>query len=130
MMHQTGRASVVRFGNVIGSTGSVVPLFMEQIAAGGPVTVTDSAMTRYFMTVGEAAELILQAGAAGPATYVLDMGEPVSIDRLARDMIRLSGRRDVRVVYSGIRAGEKIHEELSSEPLQPSGIEGIWRVVE
>lgn len=127
---ESGRTAVVRFGNVIGSTGSVVPLFMEQIAAGGPVTVTDERMTRYFMTVGEAAELVLQAGAIGPGCYVLDMGEPVNIAALARDMIKLSGRRDIQVVYSGIRPGEKLTEELSSEPLQPSGVEGVWRVDE
>lgn len=127
---ESGRAAVVRFGNVIGSTGSVVPLFMDQIAAGGPVTVTDERMTRYFMTVSEAAELVLQSGALGPGVYVLDMGEPVNIAGLARDMIRLSGRRDIQVVYSGIRPGEKLHEELSSEGLEPSGVEGVWRVRE
>lgn len=123
-------AVVVRFGNVIGSTGSVVPLWMEQIQAGGPVTVTDPGMTRYMMTVSEAAELILQAGAAGSGTYVLDMGEPVSMDELARNMVRLSGRRDVDIVYTGVRSGEKLSEVLSTGPLVASGIDGVYRVNE
>lgn len=127
----TGRAAVVRFGNVIGSSGSVVPLFREQIATGGPVTITDRRMTRYFMTVGEASELILQAGAHGTGVYVLDMGEPVKIETLAEEMIRLSGRRDISIVETGIRQGEKLFEELSTEPLvDVPGIEGLRRVVE
>lgn len=129
-MTASGRAAVVRFGNVIGSSGSVVPLFKEQIAAGGPVTVTHKDMTRYFMTVGEATELILQAGARGVGTYVLDMGTPVSIWTLAEEMVRLSGRRDVSIVETGIRPGEKMHEELSSEPLVETGIDGLRRVME
>lgn len=130
LMTQTGRASIVRFGNVIGSSGSVVPLFREQIARGGPVTVTHPGMTRYFMTVGEAAELILQAGAIGPGTYVLDMGTPVSIMQLANDMIRLSGRRDIAIEITGMRGGEKLHEELSTEPLEPTAVDGVMRVRE
>jgi FlaA1/EpsC-like NDP-sugar epimerase len=123
-----GKHSIVRFGNVIGSSGSVVPLFKEQIEAGGPITVTHREMTRYFMTVGEAAELILQSGAAGPGTYVLDMGEPVEIWTLAEEMIRLSGRRDIQITETGIRPGEKLHEELNDEPLVESGIDGIWKL--
>ncbi len=127
---ETGRGTVVRFGNVIGSSGSVVPLFKEQIAAGGPVTVTDRRMTRYFMSVAEAAELILQAGAMGTGCYVLDMGTPVSIWTMAEEMVRLSGRRDVEIVETGIRAGEKLHETLSSEALVETAVEGLMRVVE
>ena len=125
-----GRGSIVRFGNVIGSTGSVVPLWQEQLDAGQPLTVTDPAMTRYMMTVGEAAELILQAGALGAGCYVLDMGEPVRIDALCDDFVRLSGRRDVRRVYSGVRPGEKLHEQLSDAPLEPTEVEGVLRVVD
>lgn len=126
---ESGRGVVVRFGNVIGSTGSVVPLWREQIAAGGPVTLTDPEMTRYFMTVGEAAELILQAGALGPGIYVLDMSDPVRILDLATDMIRLSGRKDIEIKVTGIRGGEKLHEQLAEEPLVPSGVDGVMRVV-
>lgn len=124
----SGRGSIVRFGNVIGSSGSVVPLFREQIERGGPVTVTDRRMTRYFMTVGEAVELILQAGAQGIGTYCLDMGEPVSIWSLAEEMVRLSGCRDVEIVETGIRAGEKLAEELSTEALMQTDVDGLMRV--
>jgi FlaA1/EpsC-like NDP-sugar epimerase len=107
----------VRFGNVLDSAGSVVPLFREQIRNGGPVTVTDPAVTRYFMTIPEACQLIMQSVAIGSrdAIYTLDMGEPVSIRLLAEQMIRLAGKqpeRDVAIVYTGLRAGEKLHETL------------------
>lgn len=111
------RFVTVRFGNVLDSAGSVVPLFREQIRGGGPVTVTDADVTRFFMTIPEACQLILQASAIGSqqAIYTLDMGEPVSIRVLAEQMIRLAGKqpgRDIAIVYTGLRPGEKLHETL------------------
>ena len=115
--------SIVRFGNVIGSVGSVIPLFKKQIKQGGPVTVTDAKIQRYFMLIPEACQLILQAGAMGKGNeiFVLDMGKPVEIDKIARDLIKFSGFDpdvDIKIEYIGLRPGEKLFEELQLESEQ------------
>lgn len=110
--------SIVRFGNVLGSRGSVVPLFQEQIDKGGPITITHKEMTRYFMTIPEASKLVIQAGAfaTGGEIFILDMGQPVKIVDLAAKMISLNGKslEEIEIIEVGIRPGEKIHEELLS----------------
>ena len=122
-MRKETRMTMVRFGNVLGSSGSAIPLFQEQIRQGGPVTVTDPEVTRYFMSIPEAAELVIQAGAMGEGgdVFVLDMGEPVKIVNLAKRLITLSGLEhldeknpdgDIEIIFTGLRSGEKLYEEL------------------
>jgi O-antigen biosynthesis protein WbqV len=135
---RSARSAIVRFGNVLGSTGSVTPIFERQIARGGPVTVTHPDMVRYFMTVQEAAALVLQAAALPAAAeapeaaqvFVLDMGEPVRIDHLARQLIGLHGLRpdvDIKIVYSGVRPGEKLYEDVfyEDEAVRPTAADGV-----
>jgi FlaA1/EpsC-like NDP-sugar epimerase len=133
--YRSTRYASVRFGNVLGSSGSVVPIFRRQIAAGGPVTVTDPRMTRYFMTIPEAVQLIIRSGelTTGGELFVLEMGDPVKIDDLARNMIRLAGYEpdvDIAVEFIGRRPGEKVHEELigPGERPQPTPSEKIVTV--
>ena len=135
--HYTTSFSTTRFGNVLGSSGSVIPLFKRQIASGGPVTVTDKRIIRYFMTIPEAARLVLQSGAmaSNGELYVLDMGKPVKIYELAESMVRLSGLepgKDIQIIETGLRPGEKLYEELltSSETLGKTENELIFTEVD
>jgi FlaA1/EpsC-like NDP-sugar epimerase len=129
------RCACVRFGNVMGSNGSVVPIFLRQIAAGGPVTITHEDMTRYFMTIPSAVQLVLQATTLGSngEIYMLDMGDPVKITTLARRLIEMSGLRpghDIQIRFVGTRLGEKLHEQLWSDSatVNPTGFPSVLRV--
>ncbi|HNI39770.1 MAG TPA: polysaccharide biosynthesis protein, partial [Solirubrobacterales bacterium] len=135
--HANTRFVSVRFGNVLGSSGSVVPIFKRQIEQGGPVTVTHPEMTRFFMTIPEAVQLVIRAGDTGVSrgdVFVLDMGEPVKITDLAENMIKLAGRepeKDIAIEFTGPRPGEKLHEELFGveERPQPTASKRIMRAV-
>ncbi len=127
----------VRFGNILGSRGSVIPTFLRQIQEGGPVLVTHPEMRRFFMTIPEAVQLVLQAGALGKGgeLFVLDMGEPIKIVDLARDLIRLSGLEegaDIEIAYTGVRPGEKLYEEVffGGEDIWPTNHPKVLRTVD